>query len=149
MDLSKLSRQDAVVLVGGVVLVIGLLAFPWYSYGGPIAAAFGGTIDRSAVSSPYVVWGILAMLLVITIVVDLALARFVPEVAIPTSPLGREKTRAAACGFVLALLAIKFLANVGSFGWGFFVDVILAVGVAAAAWMSASGRATPLRAARR
>jgi hypothetical protein len=29
---------------------------------------------------------------------------------------------------------IKFLAHIGSFGWGFFVDVILAAVVTAGAW---------------
>lgn len=144
MDLSKLSRQDVVVLVAGVVLVIGLLAFPWYSYGGTLAAALGGTIDRSAIAAPYAVWGILAMLVVIAVVVDLALARFVPEMAVPTLPLGREKTRAAASGLALALLAIKFLANVGSFGWGFFIDVILLAAVVAGAWLNAQGKSTPV-----
>ena len=32
---------------------------------------------------------------------------------------------------LLLLLLIKFLAHIGSFGWGFFVDVILAAVVTA------------------
>jgi hypothetical protein len=147
MDRSKLSVEDAVVLAAGVVLVIGLFAFPWYSLGGPLAAALGGNIERSATSSPYSVWGILAMLLTIAIVVDLILARFVPEIELSTFP--RETARAVAGALVLVLLAVKFFASVGNFGWGFYVDVILAIIVAAGAWLNAKRRSTrPIRAPR-
>ena len=44
----------------------------------------------------------------------------------------------------LLLLFIKFVAHVGSFGWGFFVDMILALVVAAGAWFIAQGKSTPL-----
>jgi len=53
-------------------------------------------------------------------------------------------TRVALCGLMLFFLFIKFIAHVGSFGWGFFVDVILAVEVTYAVWMIAQGKATPL-----
>jgi hypothetical protein len=125
MDFAKLRRPDWMVLGGGVVLVIGLLAFAWYSDDGFTAAA---------TSSPYAIWGILALIVTILIVVDHGLALFSPQTQIPTTKYGRDLTRVAACALLLLLLFIKFLAHVGSFGWGFFVDVILAVVVTAGAW---------------
>ena len=78
------------------------------------------------------------------VVVDLALARFSPGTTMPTTQLGRDMTRAAACGVVLLLLFIKFIAHVGSFGYGFYVDVIVAIVVATGAWFNAQGRTTPV-----
>lgn len=135
MDLSRLTREDMMVFVAGVVLFIGLLAFDWYSVG-----PFGAT----AVSSPYAVWGILALIVTIVVVGDLALARFSHATAIPTTPLGRDMTRVAMCGLLLLLLLIKFLAHVGDFGYGFYIDVICAVVVSAGAWLTAQGRTTPV-----
>jgi hypothetical protein len=145
VDFSKLSREDGMVLGGGVLLIIGLFAFAWYSVGG---GSVGGvalpSYTAAATSSPYAIWGILALIVTIAVVVDLALARFSPQTVIPTTQLGRDMTRVAACGLLLLLLFIKFIAHVGDFGWGFFVDVILALLVSYGAWALAQGKASPL-----
>jgi uncharacterized membrane protein YhaH (DUF805 family) len=125
MDWAKLRRADWMVLGGGVVLIIGLFTFTWYSDDGFTAAA---------TSSPYAIWGILALIVTIVIVLDYALALFSPQTQVPTTKYGRDLTRVGACALLLLLLLIKFLAHVGSFGWGFFVDVILAAVVTAGAW---------------
>ena len=141
MDFSKLTREDLMVMGGGIVLVIGLIAFSWYSIG----IGFGGlSVDRAAVQSPYAIWGILALIVAIAIVVDLALARFSPSTQIPTTQYGRDFTRVGACALLLLFLFIKFIAHVGDFGWGFFVDVILAIVMSAGAWFIAQGKSTPL-----
>jgi len=125
MDWAKLRRADWMVLGGAVVLIIGLFTFAWYSDDGFTAAA---------TSSPYAIWGILALIVTIVIVLDYALALFSPQTQVPTTKYGRDLTRVGACALLLLLLLIKFLAHVGSFGWGFFVDVILAAVVTAGAW---------------
>ena len=144
MDFSKLSREDWMVLGGGVVLLVSLLFFAWYSFPGVTLqnVSLGGG-SAAAVSAPYAIWGILALIVTIVIVADLALARFSPQTQIPTTQLGRDMTRAAAGGLLLLLLAIKFISHVGSFGFGFVVDVIFALTVAAGAWLIAQGKATP------
>lgn len=145
MDFSKLSREDWMVGAGGILLLIGLLFFAWYSLPSLTVGAVsvgGGSI--AAVSSPYAIWGILALIVTIIVVADLALARFSPGTTIPTTQLGRDMTRAAACGVLLLLLFIKFISHVGSFGYGFFVDVILAIVVSTGAWFNAQGKATPV-----
>jgi hypothetical protein len=135
VDFSKLSREDAMVLGGGIVLIIGLFAFAWYSVAG---------FTFAATSSPYAIWGIFALIVTIAIVLDLALARFSPQTQLPTTQLGRDMTRVVACGVLLLFLFIKFIAHVGDFGWGFFVDVILALLVSYGAWAIAQGKTTPL-----
>jgi hypothetical protein len=135
VDSYKITREDAMVFAGGIILLIGLFVFPWYT-------SFG--FDYAATSSPYSIWGILALIVLIVILADLALARFSPSTQIPTTQLGRDMTRVAACGLMLLLLFIKFIANVGNFGWGFPVDVVLAIVVAGGAWLIAQGKATPL-----
>ena len=138
MDFAKLRREDWMVLGGGVVLIIGLLAFAWYSI-------FGATL--AATSSPYAIWGILALIVTIAIVADYALALFSPQTEIPSTKYGRDLTRLGACALLLLLLFIKFISHVGSLGWGFFVDIILAGVVTAGAWLivqrAATGAITP------
>jgi len=140
LDFSKLSREDLMVLAGGILLFIGLIAFPWYS----ISAGPFGSYDRAALESPYAIWGILAMIVTIVVVSDLALERFSPATQIPTTQLGRGMTRVAACGLLLVLLFIKFVAHVGDFGWGFFIDVVLAIVVFVGTWFTAQGKTTPI-----
>ena len=143
MDFSKLSREDWMVGGGGIVLIISLLFFSWYSFGSVTVGSqtFGGG-SASATSAPYAIWGIFALIVTIVVVADLALARFSPATQVPTTQLGRDLTRAAAAGLVALLLLIKFIAHVGSFGFGFFLDVILVIVVCAGAWLNAQGKST-------
>ena len=133
------TREDAAAFLGGLLLMIGLFVFPWHHYG-----LFGFTLDRAATESPEAIWGILAVVLLILMLLELALARLAPQTELPTTQYGRDMTRVGVCAVIDLLLLIKFLVNVGSFGWGFFVDVVLAVIVSGAIWLIAQGRATPL-----
>jgi hypothetical protein len=139
VDTYKATREDAMVIGGGILLLIGLLVFPWYS-----VSFLGVSIDYSSTDSPYAIWGVLAVIVLILIILDLAFARFSPQTRIPTTQLGRDMTRLVACGVMLLFLFIKFLANVGNFGWGFYIDVILALVVTAGCWLIAQGHSTPL-----
>ena len=143
MDFSKLSREDWMVGGGGIALALSLLIFAWYSAGGQTVngITYGGG-SAAATSAPYAIWGILALIVTIVVVADLALARFSAATTVPTTALGRDMTRAAAAGLVALLLVIKFFAHVGSFGFGFVLDVILTIIVVAGAWMNAQGMST-------
>ncbi len=145
MDLSKLSREDWMVGGGGIVLILSLLIFAWYSAGGQTinGITYGGG-SAAATSAPYAIWGILALIVTIAVVLDLALARFSPATVIPTTNLGRDMTRTAATGLVALFLVIKFFAHVGSFGFGFVLDVLLTIIVVAGAWMNAQGMSTKI-----
>jgi hypothetical protein len=137
VDVSRLSREDWMVGGGGLLLIIFLFALPWYSVGG---------VTEAATSSPYSIWGILALLATIAVVVDWALATYSPATTLPTTQLGREMTRTAAAGLALLFLVIKLLAHTGDWGFGFYIDLILAIVVVYGAWATAQGRTTPVRA---
>jgi hypothetical protein len=137
MDLSKLSRQDLMVAGGGLLLVIGLLAFPWFS-----VSAGGFTATAAATSATGGIWAVLALIVLIFVIVDVLLARLSPATVIPTSRLGREQTRTAAVGIAVLLMVIKLISHIGNFGWGFFLDVVLLVVVGAGAWLNASPKST-------
>jgi hypothetical protein len=79
VDFSKLSREDWMVGGGGILLILSLLIFGWYSY--PSVTVDGTTLGGgsiAATSAPYAIWGILALIVTIAVVVDLSLARFRP-----------------------------------------------------------------------
>ena len=137
MDFSKLSREDWMVGGGGILLIIFLFTLPFYS-------SYGFTF--AATSSPASIWGILALILTLVVVADWALALFSPETQLPTSPLGRELTRASLAAVVVLFLVIKLLLHTGYLGWGCFVDIIVAVVVVYGTWMIAQGKSTPVKA---
>jgi hypothetical protein len=140
VDFSKLSREDWMVGGGGVLLIIFLFALPFYS-----ESAGAYSASQAATSSPDSIWGIIALILTIAVVVDWALANFSPATAIPTSALGREMTRVTVAGVVVALLVLKLLLHTGYLGWGCFVDIVVAAIVAYGTWALAQGKATPVR----
>jgi hypothetical protein len=149
VDFAKLSREDWMVGGGGILLILSLLIFGWYSY--PSVTVDGTTLGGgsiAATSAPYAIWGILALIVTLAVVVDLSLARFSPATVIPTTNLGRDMTRTAAAGVVALVLAIKFFAHVGNFGFGFVLDVVLTIIVVAGAWLNAQGTSTPIGRAR-
>jgi hypothetical protein len=123
---------------GGILLIIFLFALPFYSDYGYTAAA---------TSAPASIWGILALILAIVIVVDWALAVFSPQTTVPTSPAGREMTRVYAAAVVVVLLLIKLILHTSYLGWGCFVDIIVAAIVTFGAWSLAQGKSTPVKSA--
>lgn len=139
MDFSKLSREDWMVGGGGLVLIIGLLLFPWFSI-----SVLGLTYTAQATDGTGSGWAVIALVILFAVVVDLGLARFSTETALPTTKYGREMTRAFAVGAIVVLMFIRFLWHIGDFGWGFYIDVILLIVVAVGAWFNAQGRATPV-----
>jgi len=122
MDLAKLSRDDMIVGGLGIFLVIDLLFLPWYS-----VSAFGVSVTASATSSPYSIWGVLALLLVIAFLSDLAFDRF-GAAQLPMIGGSRAKTRTALAAGTLAFLVIKFLAHTSNLGIACWLG--LAAGIA-------------------
>ena len=137
MDFSKLSREDWMVGGGAIVLIIDLL---FLCRGTRIARPFDaarGPTRRAAI------WGVLALIVTIVVLVDLALARFSPATQIPTTQLGRDLTRAAIAAVALLFVIIKLIDNTSYLAYGTWVGLILAVVIVAGAWLNAQGKATP------
>jgi len=117
MDLAKLSRDDMIIGGLGIFLVIDLLFLPWYS-------VFGFT--ASATSSPYSIWGVLALLAVVAFVGDLALERF-GSAQVPAIGGSRARTRASLAGGTLAFMAIKFISETSDLGFGCYLGLLAAI----------------------
>jgi hypothetical protein len=128
MNLESVRRDDWILAGVAIVLVIALLAFPWFNFGlgGPFS------VDLSATDGPDGWAGILAMIAILALIADLAVERLSPTTALPAIGESRTMTR-----FVLAVVAaffifLKFVLHIHfsgllSFAWGFYLDVILTV----------------------
>ncbi|HEY5389984.1 MAG TPA: hypothetical protein VIJ83_05460 [Solirubrobacteraceae bacterium] len=127
--LAKLSREDRVLAAAAIALVIGLLVFPWYS-----VTVAGVGVSGPATSAPDGFWAVLALLIILAVVADLALVRFSPATAIPTTKFGRDRTRVVGVALAALCLLIKLLAQTSFLAWGFWVNTILLIVVAVAAW---------------
>jgi hypothetical protein len=117
--MENFSRDD--LILGGVALLlaISLLFFPWYSVSvGPFSAT------ESATSSPYAIWGVLALIASVAFIADLAMEKLSPQTTLPSVGGSRTMTRFVIAGVIGGLLVIKFIAHIGDFGWGFFVCVV-------------------------
>jgi hypothetical protein len=135
VDLSRLSRDDWLVGGGGLLLIIDLLFLPWHHES---ATILGATVSASqtATAAPDSFWGILALLLTIVVVADLALARFSPQTQVPTTQIGRAMTRCAVAGLVIFFLLLKFFAHTQFSGIGCYLGFILAIAVVVGAYRS-------------
>lgn len=121
MDLAKLSRDDMILGGLGLFLVIDLLFLPWYS-----VSIFGITITASATSSPYSIWGVLALLVAIAFILDLVLDRF-GTAQLPAIGGSRARTRTALAGGTLGFMVIKFIAHTSDLGVGCWLGLIAAI----------------------
>jgi hypothetical protein len=129
--LSQLSRSDKITGAAAILLLIGLIAFPWYYVG--IAGftldgqTFGGaSYSASALQADGAWAGVLALIVVIALLGELVVTRFT-QVELPQLPLSWRAAERYAAIAVLALLVIKILTHIGNFGWGFYVDMVLAL----------------------
>lgn len=151
MNTQNLTRDD--LILGGValLLLIDLLLLPWFSISvgpfGPFRVT--ATFTATATDAPDGWAGILAVLILLALIADLAVERFSPQTMVPSLGNGREDTRFALVAGVAVLLLLKFLlhiSNFGDLGFGFWVAVVLTAGLvylthqARAAGLGVAGR---------
>jgi hypothetical protein len=119
VDLGKLSRDDMIVGGLGLFLVLDLVALPWYSVPG---------IAVSATMAPYAIWGVLALLVDIAFLSDLALDRFAKS-QLPALGGSQARTRAALAGGTLFFMIIKFVLDTSDVGAGAWLGLLAAIAV--------------------
>ncbi|HEY5198170.1 MAG TPA: hypothetical protein VIJ51_14205 [Solirubrobacteraceae bacterium] len=133
MDLSKLGQDDWLVGGGGILLIIDLLFFPWHHES--LTTILGSaSASQTATSAPDSLWGVLAVLLTLAVVVDLGLSLFSPQTQIPTTQLGRAMTRCAAAALVIFFLLLKFFAHTQYLGFGAYLGFFLAIAIVIGAY---------------
>jgi len=89
------------------------------------------SIDLTATDAPSGWLGILALLALIALLADLAIERFSPQTALPNVGGSRTMTRFVLGIAAVVFLVLKFLFNIhfSDFGFGFWLAVILSVGL--------------------
>jgi hypothetical protein len=127
MNRQNVRREDWILGGVALVLAIALLFFPWFT-----VSLFGQSASSSATGSPDAWVGVLALLVVLALIADLALERFAPEATIPPIGGSREMTRFALAAAAGAFVLLKWIfhplhfSGIVTFGWGFYVTVVLA-----------------------
>jgi hypothetical protein len=124
MNVDNFSRDDWILAGIALLLAIDLLFLPWFDISlGPL-----GSATLTATDAPDGWLGILAVLAAVAVLVDIAIERLSPQTQVPAIGGSRTTTRfilaVAAAGFT----ALKFLFHIhfDSFGFGFYLGVVLA-----------------------
>lgn len=141
MDLSKFSLGDKILAGTSVGLVFGLLVLPWHS-----VSAFGRSYSRTALQSPNSFWGVLALLATLAVIGVTAVRLFSPDTTLPELPVAWPKAVSFASIAVVAVLAIKLVSETTALGFGAYLDVLLAGGMAYGAFVaSKADESSPAR----
>jgi hypothetical protein len=137
MDLTKLTQGDRIVLGAGILLLVSLLFFPWHHIDvasvvlpGIGAVAPGGTsVNITAVNDPHAGYGLLALILTIVMIAQIAASKLFGA-QLPDPPVPWPQIHMIAGIAVFVLLLIKLLAETSSLGFGAYVGLLLAAGLA-------------------
>jgi hypothetical protein len=129
--LNQFSRGEQITGAAGILLLIGIFAFPWYhvgfagvSFGGTTYG--GGSYDGNVLQGPGSFFGYLAMFVLIALLAEIVVSRFTTA-KLPDLPISWATAEVSGAVAVLALLVIKILFHIGNFGWGFYVNMVLAI----------------------
>jgi hypothetical protein len=119
VDLNELSLSDKIIGGAGILLFIDLLFLPWHSVDLGIA-----TYTRSGIESPGGIWGLLALLLTIALVLYTLLPKLA-TVEMPDLPVKRGEAIFYGAIAVLALLLIKLITETDYLGFGCYLAILL------------------------
>lgn len=137
MNLENVRRDDWLLAGVALLLIIDLLALPWFDIGvGPVS------ITSTATGAPDGWAGVLAVLAGVVLLADLAIERLSPQTRLPALSGGRATTRLVLAGIAALFVVIKFLLHVhfSLFGFGFWAAVVLAAGLVVVALQARRGR---------
>jgi FtsH-binding integral membrane protein len=126
VNVENVSRDDWILAGVALLLVIDLLFLPWFS----ISLGTLGSYTSSATGSPDSWAGVLAVLLTLVFIADLAIERLSPQTQLPVIGGSRGETRFIIAGVAAVFLLIKFLLQISHFsdlGFGFWVALVLTV----------------------
>ena len=125
MNLGKLSRGERTIVIAGVLLVIDLLFLPWHS----ITVPYIGSVDRNGISSPNAFLGFLAALGAAAMVAQVIVSRFT-SATVPELPVPWPRAHMIGGLAVAGLLLLKLLLQTSFLGFGAYVGILVAAGLA-------------------
>jgi hypothetical protein len=126
VNFSDVSRDDWILGGVALLLAIDLLLLPWFSISvGPFSATL------TATDAPDGWLGVLAVLAALAVVVDLGVERLSPGTSLPNIRGSRTETRFILAAVAALFVALKFLFHIhfSDFGFGFWVAIVLTVGL--------------------
>lgn len=133
-SIETISRDEGILAGLGVLLVLDLLFLPWYGIT-VTAGAVSVSISNTATGPPSGWLGVLALLLVLALLVDIAIERLSPHTQVPAIGTSRATTRYVLAVVAVALLGLKLVLHLGSAGeLGFWGAVVLGGGLVWAAY---------------
>jgi hypothetical protein len=118
----QITREEWAFAAVGLLLIIDLLALPWFSISaGPFSA------NLTASDAPDGWLAILAVLATVAAVADLGVERLSPATVVPAIRGSRVQTRLILAGFAALMVVLKFLFHIhfSLFGFGFWAAVVL------------------------
>jgi hypothetical protein len=124
VNVDNVSRDDWILGGLALLLIIDLLLLPWFSISvGPFSTSL------TATDAPDGWAGILAVLVALAFIADLAVERFSPQTTVPMIGGSRTDTRFILACVVALFVLIKFLLQIhfSEFGFGFWLGVVLTV----------------------
>ena len=135
LHLERLTREDWIIAGVAALLVVDLLALPWFSFGATInvgsdSVSIGGSL--TAVDALDAWLGVLAVLCSAFLITDLAFERLLPETRLPSIASDRETTRYILACVAAGLIGLKFVLHLGRFGelaLGFWMGLLLVAGL--------------------
>ena len=140
--LAKLSEGEAIVLVGGLLLIADLVLLPWHDI------ELGGGLDDlvdttlTGVQEPYAGYGIAAVVLAAVMIVQIALTRLL-GVRLPEPPVPWSQIHLILGIFVAVVLVAKLVRVTDSLGYGAYSGLLAALLVAYGGYRIASEPSPP------
>jgi hypothetical protein len=125
----SVSRDDWILAGLALLLIIDLLFLPWFSASVTIGS-FSASFTATATDAPDGLFGVLAVLSAVALIVDLGVERLSPGTALPSIRGSRSETRLVFAGLAALFVALKFLFHIhfSLFGFGFWAGIVLAAG---------------------
>jgi hypothetical protein len=136
----SVSRDDWILAGLALLLIIDLLFLPWFSASVTIGS-FSASFTATATDAPDGLFGVLAVLSAVALIVDLGVERLSPGTTVPNIGGSRTQTRFVLACVTALFVALKFVFNIhfSDFGFGFYAAVVLTAGLVWVAFQTRSG----------
>lgn len=139
MKFDSVSRDDWILAGLALLLIIDLLFLPWFSASVSIGS-FSASFTATATDAPDGLFGVLAVLSAVALIVDLGVERLSPGTTVPNIGGSRTHTRFVLACITALFVALKFVFNIhfSDFGFGFYAAVVLTAGLVWVAYQTRS-----------
>lgn len=142
-SIRRFAPPELLTAGAGIVLLIGMLAFPWYHEADPWVVVHGevtisSTLDHNVLGGQGGYLGVAAVVLLIVLLIELIYSRLAPP-RVPHLPVAWATLELFTALAVGSLLVARTLVHLGDFGWGFYPVMCAAMVLAYGAFAMARG----------